>query len=80
MKDRTNDQPGAQRHAEGSQGDATREANRERIASAPDDDNVISHGPDGRHRIHEDREQHDEADKNSEKNRLDREEGRTRTK
>ena len=26
--------------------------------------------PDGKHRLHEDRQQHDEADKNSEKNRL----------
>ena len=29
--------------------------------------------PDGRHRLREDRQQHDEADKNSEKNRLARE-------
>ena len=29
--------------------------------------------PDGRHRLFEDRQQHDEADKNSEKNRLARE-------
>ena len=29
--------------------------------------------PDGRHRLQEDRQQHDEADKNSEKNRLARE-------
>lgn len=80
MKDQTNNQPGAQRHAEGTYGDAAREANRERLVSEPADDNVISHGPDGRHRLHEDRQQHDEADKNSEKNRLDKEEGRTRTK
>ena len=30
-------------------------------------------GPDGKHRLFEDRQQHDEADKNSEKNRLARE-------
>jgi hypothetical protein len=30
-------------------------------------------GPDGRHRLYEDRQQHDEADKNSEKNRAARE-------
>ena len=29
--------------------------------------------PDGKHRLREDRQQHDEADKNSEKNRLARE-------
>ncbi len=32
-------------------------------------------GPDGKHRIFEDRQQHDEADKNSEKNRLARAKG-----
>ena len=31
--------------------------------------------PDGKHRLHEDRQQHDEADRNSEKNRLAREKG-----
>jgi hypothetical protein len=30
-------------------------------------------GPDGKHRLFEDRQQHDEADKNSERNRLARE-------
>ena len=30
-------------------------------------------GPDGKHRLFEDRQQHDEADKNSEKNRVARE-------
>ncbi len=34
-------------------------------------------GPDGKHRLFEDRQQHDEADKNSEKNRLAREYGWT---
>lgn len=32
-------------------------------------------GPDGRHRLDEDRQQHDEADKNSEKNRAARKAG-----
>jgi hypothetical protein len=31
--------------------------------------------PDGKHRLTEDRQQHDEADKNSEKNRLAKEQG-----
>jgi len=74
MKDHSNDQPGAQRHAEGEYGDAAREANRERLQSSRDDeDDVINRSGEGRHRIHEDRQQHDEADKNSEKNRLNRE-------
>src|SRR5687768_2995616 len=34
-------------------------------------------GPDGKHRLFENRQQHDEADKNSEKNRLARETGHT---
>ncbi len=34
-------------------------------------------GPDGKHRLFEDRQQHDEADKNSEKNRLAKEQGVT---
>ena len=75
MKDRTNDQPGAQRHAEGEYGDLTRERNRERIQEPFDVDETddLNAPKAGRHRIHEDREQHDEADKNSEKNRLARE-------
>jgi len=32
-------------------------------------------GPDGKHRLSEDRQQHDEADKNSDKNRLAKETG-----
>jgi hypothetical protein len=32
-------------------------------------------GPDGKHRLFEDRQQHDEADKNSDKNRLAKETG-----
>src|SRR5687768_10522463 len=32
-------------------------------------------GPDGKHRLREDRQQHDEADKNSEKNRAAKETG-----
>lgn len=75
MKDRTNDQPGAQRHAEGEYGDLTRERNRERIQEPFDVDETDDPNERkvGRHRLHEDREQHDEADKNSEKNRLARE-------
>jgi hypothetical protein len=78
MKDRTNDQKGAQRHAEGDYGDAAREANQERLQTPPDesDESVERQPRQGKHRIHEDRQQHDEADLNSEKNRLARERDR----
>ena len=80
MKDQTNNQPGAQRHAEGEYGEAARKANQERLQTPPDaDDDVIARSGEGRHHIYEDRQQHDEADKNAEKNRLakDRSQGRT---
>ena len=80
MKDRKNDQPGAQDHAEGEYGDAARAANQERLETPPDaDDDVIARSGEGRHRIYEGREQHDEADKNAEKNRLERDVDRGRT-
>ena len=75
MKDRTNDQQGAQRHAEGEYGDQARERNRERLQERVDEtDDTEPSNQDrvGKHRIYEGREQHDEADKNSEKNRLAR--------
>jgi hypothetical protein len=74
MKDRTNDQKGAQQHAEGEYGDQARERNREQLQDGEDRDPASSEPPDrlGKHRIYEDRQQHDEADKNSEKNRLER--------
>jgi hypothetical protein len=76
MKDRSNNQPGAQRHPEGGYGEKARKANLERLHTSqnPDpDDDIIERSGEGRHKIHEDRQQHDEADKNSEKNRLARE-------
>ena len=80
MKDRTNDQPGAQEHAEGEYGDAARVANQERLETPLDaEDDVIARSSEGRHRIYEGREQHDEADKNAEKNRLARDVDRGRT-
>ena len=76
---RRNTQPGKQDHAEGEYGNRAREANRERIQTRIDDEDdtegggVTSNRPrDGSHRLREDRQQHDEADKNSEKNRLAR--------
>jgi len=78
MKNREHegDQRGAQSHAEGEYGDVAREANRDRVHhserqadGAGDDASEPPPTADGRHRLSEDRQQHDEADKNAEKNR-----------
>jgi hypothetical protein len=65
--------PGAQQHAEGQQGDKTRETFREQIATARDapDPTEPEGEPNrpGKHRLTEDRQQHDEAEKNSEHDR-----------
>ena len=79
MKDQSNNPPGAQRHPEGGYGDAARKANLDRLQMSQDgreDDDAVEQPREGRHRIHEDRQQHDEAEKNSEKNRLARERDR----
>lgn len=75
-------QKGAQQHAEGQHGEKARAHLRDEIQTAGpaerDDveqrDRSVAdeHPADGRHRLFEGREQHDEADKNSEKNRLAR--------
>jgi hypothetical protein len=68
-------QKGAQRHAEGSQGPQARERLREQLQSGGSGghgDERGRHEGEGRHRLFERREQHDEAELNSEKNRLDR--------
>lgn len=67
-------QKGAQQHAEGQHGEKTHRAHIEQLQSGPEreaqgPDN--DHAAEGKHRLFEQREQHDEADKNSEKNRLD---------
>lgn len=68
MGNRKGRQPGQQRHAEGQHGQQTHrrfvEQLQEGVASAKS-----TEGPDveGRHRLHQDRQQHDEAEKNSEK-------------
>ena len=76
MKEKGKRQKGAQRHAEGTHGEVTRRAIREQINSGSRHEEPSQSDPVepklGRHKIHEDREQHDEADKNSEKNRLAR--------
>ena len=73
-------QKGPQDHAEGKQGDKTRtefieglhgrHGGSEESEGAPQEhsDEPIA----GHHRLHEDREQHDEAEKNSETNRIRR--------
>lgn len=73
MKDKKHNQPGAQQHAEGEYGDRTRERNREQVqngAEPRDEHRSEERAPAaGRHRLREDREQYDEADLQSEKNR-----------
>ena len=65
-------QKGAQEHAEGQHGSKTHQHFLQNLQQKlePVDDNVIARDTKGKHRLFEDREQHDEADKNSEKTRL----------
>jgi hypothetical protein len=80
MENQGGDQKGAQQHAEGQQGSKAHsrfiESLHEGARQAPTD--LAAKSADGGHRLHEDREQHDEAEKNSEKNRLEREAKRHR--
>jgi hypothetical protein len=66
-------QQGAQEHAEGEHGERTQERFREQISefrNAPDPTQPegIPHR-EGKHRLEEDRQQHDDAEKDSERNR-----------
>ena len=79
MTSRDKPQRAAQTHAEGEYGDATPEANRARVEHRGDEFSETDTSEpgeagqrDGGHRIYEDRQQHDEADLRSEKNRLAR--------
>lgn len=76
MKDKGKQQKGGQRHAEGEHGPRTKQAIRVELESGSDRDDARESGPraprPGGRKIYEDRQQHDEADKNSEKNRLAR--------
>ena len=68
-------QKGAQRHAEGQQGPKTTARQIEQWESGASGETQrqdAQHPTDGKHRLFERREQHDEADLNSEKNRLSR--------
>ncbi|HET7456404.1 MAG TPA: hypothetical protein VFJ74_02050 [Gemmatimonadaceae bacterium] len=87
MKDRSErqTQKGGQTHAEGQHGTKTREAllqelnaNGQRTGDAEQEHQEAVAHREGKHKIHEDREQHDEAEKNSEKNRLTRDGGMDR--
>jgi len=80
MAKRRGYQKGPQRHAEGQQGEKTHDAflegrhgqhespESERAAQEGNDVDVYGQPIRGGHRLFEDREQHDEAEKNSERN------------
>ena len=75
MTGKGKNQKGAQRHAEGTHGPKAREHFLEQLKSGERVDSGggnAKHAADGKSRLFERREQHDEADRNSEKNRLDR--------
>lgn len=75
MTDNRGNQKGAQRHAEGQQGPKTTRRQIEQLESGSSGETArqdAQHPADGKHRLFEQREQHDEADLNSEKNRLSR--------
>lgn len=73
MSKKDGHQKGAQQHAEGQQGEKTRSRQKEILhgaaTGATDTPPQPTHDPHGGHRLGEDRQQHDEAEKNSEKNR-----------
>lgn len=69
-------QKGAQQHAEGQHGEKAHARFVEQLHQPmrdDPDDNVIHSDTTGEHRLFENREQHDEAEKNSEHNRLNAE-------
>jgi hypothetical protein len=80
MQNRNGEQKGAQTHAEGQHGDKAHSRFVETLHEGrePTPSELGARPIEGGHRLHEDREQHDEAEKNSEKNRLARELKRNR--
>ena len=78
MREEKGRQKGAQSHAEGQHGDATHRRNIEQLQDSSQqellEEDVTRRRAGGTnpggHRLGEDREQHDEAEKNSERNRL----------
>ncbi|MEP6692033.1 MAG: hypothetical protein ABJD07_12815 [Gemmatimonadaceae bacterium] len=79
MSKRDGNQAGAQKHAEGSQGEKTRNRQREIAQSGPSEESdaernaTTADEPAGHHRLIEKREQHDDGEKESEKTRIERE-------
>jgi hypothetical protein len=73
-------QKGAQSHAEGEHGAKAHARFIESLheSRTPTASETSAPSVEGGHRLHEDREQHDEAEKNSEKNRLERDVKRRR--
>jgi hypothetical protein len=75
MSKRDGQQKGPQEQAEGQHGERTHARFLEEIHQPMDRDADVASVPnvvksdEGRHRLEEDRQQHDEADKNSERNR-----------
>lgn len=80
MTMRNGEQKGEQTRAEGQHGDKAHSRFIESLHEGrePSESERGAGSLAGAHRLHEDREQHDEAEKNSEKNRLAREEKRGR--
>lgn len=74
MGKRDGRQKGAQTHAEGQHGKKAHSRFLEQLHEGrpPATSELGAEAVKGGHRLHEDRQQHDEADKNSEKNRLNR--------
>ena len=81
-KNRDDTHPGETNHAEGQHGDKTHRAFIDQLQSGSRDEGGTDAGPEhareGRHRLHEDRAQRDEAELNSEANRKRAEVGRGR--
>lgn len=72
-KNRDGSHPGETNHAEGQHGDKTHRAFEDQLQSGARGEGAMDAGPEqsgeGRHRLHEDRAQRDEAELNSEANR-----------
>lgn len=68
MGHRRKRQPGPQQHAEGMHGDRTHRRFIEQLQEgSPEPKATEGADVEGHHRLHQDRQQHDEAEKNSEK-------------
>lgn len=68
MANRKSRQPGPQQHAEGMHGERTHARFIEQLQEgSPQRKATEGANVEGHHRLHQDREQHDEAEKNSEK-------------